>query len=57
MVIQNKNSINVFYFIAAYSEISRIASNIENSITGAEVQKVLVIVSRHVIQKWVLRCD
>lgn len=31
------------YFIAAYSEVGWVASNIEDNITGAEVQEVLVL--------------
>lgn len=45
------------YFISAYGEVIRVPSNIEDNITGADVQKVLVILSHRAVQEWVLRCD
>lgn len=47
-----KNSIAVSWFSAAYGEVVRITTDIEDDVAGAEVQQVLVVVSLVAVQKW-----
>ena len=44
------------YFLAAYSEVGRVASNVENKVTGTEVQQVLALVSSSAALYWFTVC-
>ena len=48
------NGIAVLIFFAAYSEVVRVASNVEDNVSGTEVQQVHDIASLQAALNWVL---